>query len=113
MSEEMADVAEAFARVVRSSVPRTPACYSSANLPPGYSTSAGFARACRQGRIPGAVKRGRSWIVTAENYFRRDGAEPASHKRSSRPSADAEQRALASLASRGLTIVEPEKSNAA
>jgi hypothetical protein len=115
MSEDLSAVAEAFARVVRSSMPQTPACYSSSALPPGYRTSAGFARACRQGRVPGAVKRGRAWVVTVESYLRRDAVEVVPRKRSARPSAKAEQRVLANLASRGLTIAEPavEQANAA
>ena len=103
---DLADVAEAFARVVRSSVPALPACYSTSVLPPGYRTAAGFARACRQGRIPGAVKRGRGWVVTVADYLRRDAVAVPRRVRSQRPSADPMQRVLANLASRGMTIVE-------
>ena len=106
MSADIAAVAEAFARVVRSAVPAAPACYSSSNLPPGYRSRAGFARACRLGRIPGAVRRGREWVVTVADYLRRDAVEVVPRKRTARPSTDPMQRAMASLASRGMVIVE-------
>jgi hypothetical protein len=108
VADDISAVAAAFARVVRSSVPELPACYSTTALPPGYRTAAGFARACRQGRIAGAVKRGRAWVVTVADYLRRDTVAVPRRVRTARPSADPMQRVLANLASRGMTIVEAE-----
>jgi len=95
--------ADAIARAVAAigaQVP--PACYSSTSLPPGFRTRKAFNAACVAGRVKGAHKGGRLWLVRVDDYHRID--EPIARPTPisvARPSGDAEARARASLAAQG------------
>lgn len=100
-AEMIAEAFEAFASELRK-IGRATGYYSSADLPPGYKSRVSFNEACRTGRIPGAHKRGHIWVVSHDDYHRKDEMPRLRKPRNGRPSPDPKQRALASLRAKGL-----------
>jgi hypothetical protein len=74
--------------------------YSSADLPPGYTSRKAFAAACREGRVPGAHRGGRLWLVSVVDYHRGRSLTVAPSQKK-KVAVDAESRALASLREQG------------